>query len=89
MTKTLAWPDADRKDGSSNATRLWLLFLGVDMKIVNAKSMNEIEPNKLDSLLANEYAVLWLAKYGTPPKGMHPIPSNVAEEEVQFFISFS
>ena len=25
-------PDADRKDGSSNATLWWLLFLGVDMK---------------------------------------------------------
>jgi hypothetical protein len=34
MTKTLAWPDADRKDGSLNATLLWLLFLGVNMKIV-------------------------------------------------------
>jgi hypothetical protein len=59
------------------------------MKIVNAKSMDEIEPNKLESLLVNEYADLWLAKFGTPPKGMHPIPSNVAEENVQFFISFS
>jgi hypothetical protein len=34
MTKTLAWPDAARKDGSSNATLWWLRFLGVDMKIV-------------------------------------------------------
>ena len=89
MIKTLAWPDVDRKDGSSNVTLWWPLFLGVDMKIFNAKSMDEIEPNKLESLLANEYADLWLAKFGTPPKGMHPIPSNVAEEEVQFFISFS
>ena len=58
-------------------------------KIINAKSMEEIELTKLESLLANEYADLWLAKFGTPPKGMHPIPSNVAEDNVQFFISFS
>ena len=32
MTKTLAWPDADRRDGSLNATLLWPRFLGVDMK---------------------------------------------------------
>jgi hypothetical protein len=32
MTKTLAWPDAGRRDGLSNATLWWLLFLGVDMK---------------------------------------------------------
>ena len=58
-------------------------------KIINAKSMEEIDPTKLESLLADEYADLWLAKFGTPPKGMHPIPSNVAEDEIQFFISFS
>ena len=58
-------------------------------KIINAKSMEEIEPTKLERLLADEYADLWLAKFGTPPKGMHPIPSNVAEDEIQFFISFS
>jgi hypothetical protein len=34
MTKTSAWPDAGKKDGSLNATLWWLLFLGVDMKIV-------------------------------------------------------
>jgi hypothetical protein len=33
-TKTLAWPDAGRKDGSLNATHLWPRFLGVNMKIV-------------------------------------------------------
>jgi len=59
------------------------------LKIINAKSMEEIELTKLESLLANEYADLWLAKFGTPPRGMHPIPSNVAEDEIKFFISFS
>jgi hypothetical protein len=42
MTKTLVWPDADRKDGSLNATHLWLLFLGVNMEIeikVNGKTI--------------------------------------------------
>jgi hypothetical protein len=33
-TKTLALLDADRKDGSLNATHLWPRFLGVNMKIV-------------------------------------------------------
>jgi hypothetical protein len=61
---------------------------GEMMKILNAKSMTEIGPSKLDSLLADEYVKLWVAKYGSPPKGMHPIPSDVAEEEVQFFIDF-
>jgi len=51
--------------------------------------MAEIKVSKLERLLINEYADLWLAKFGTPPRGMHPIPSNVAEDEVQFFISFS
>jgi hypothetical protein len=51
--------------------------------------MEEIELTKLESLLANEYADLWLAKFGTPSRGMHPIPSNVAEDEIKFFISFS
>jgi hypothetical protein len=50
--------------------------------------MDEIDTNKLESLLANEYAVLWFAKYETLPKGMHPIPSNVAQEDVEFFIDF-
>lgn len=59
------------------------------MKIIDAKTMSQVGPDKLSQLLANEYAALWLEKYGTPPKGMHPIPTNVAEEEVQFFISFS
>lgn len=59
------------------------------MKIVNAKTMTEIELSNLDSLLVDEYFKLWIAKYGLPPKGMHPIPSDVAEDEVQFFISFS
>jgi len=58
------------------------------LKIINAKSMDEIQPNKLESFLANEYADLWMAKYGTPPKGMHPIPSNVAQDEVHFYIDF-
>jgi hypothetical protein len=58
------------------------------MKIINAKSMNEIEPNKLEGLLANEYCFLWNKRYGTPPKGWHPIPSDVAEEDVLFFIVF-
>lgn len=59
------------------------------MKIINAKTMVQIDSDQLSKMLANEYADLWLAKFGTPPKGMHPIPSNVAEDEVQFFISFS
>jgi hypothetical protein len=58
------------------------------MEIIDAKTMSQVGPDKLSQLLANEYAALWLEKYGTPPKGMHPIPSDVAEEEVQFFISF-
>jgi hypothetical protein len=36
MTKTSAMPGADRKDGSSNATPLLQLFLGVDMKKIIA-----------------------------------------------------
>lgn len=59
------------------------------MEIIDAKTMSQIVISQLSQLLANEYAALWLEKYGTPPNGMHPIPSNVAEEEVQFFISFS
>jgi len=59
------------------------------LKVINAWSMAEIKVSKLERLLINEYADLWLAKFGTPPRGMHPIPSNVAEDEVQFFISFS
>ena len=58
------------------------------MKMVDAKSMNEIEPNKLENFLANEYAALWVSKYGNAPKGMHPIPSNVAQDEVHFYIDF-
>ena len=59
------------------------------MKIFNAKTMAQIDADQLSQMLASEYADLWLAKFGTPPRGMHPIPSNVAEDEVQFFISFS
>jgi len=59
------------------------------LKIINAKTMVQIDADQLSQMLANEYADLWLAKFGTPPRGMHPIPSNVAEDEVQFFISFS
>ena len=59
------------------------------MEIIDAKTMSQVGPDKLSQLLANEYADLWLAKFGTPPRGMHPIPSDVAEDEVQFFISFS
>lgn len=59
------------------------------MKIINAKTMVQIDADQLSQMLASEYADLWMAKFGTPPRGMHPIPSNVAEDEVQFFISFS
>ena len=59
------------------------------MEIVNAKTMVQIDADQLSQMLASEYADLWLAKFGTPPRGMHPIPSNVAEDEVRFFISFS
>jgi hypothetical protein len=59
------------------------------MKIVSAKSMLEIEPSSLENLLANEYYLLWDKRYGTPPKGWHPIPSNVAQEDVLFFIVFA
>ena len=45
MTKTSAWPDADKKDGSSNATLLWLLFLGVDMEIEILKRLLEQAQN--------------------------------------------
>lgn len=59
------------------------------MNIINAKSMAQVDSDQLTKMLVSEYADLWLAKFGTPPRGMHPIPSNVAEDEVQFFISFS
>lgn len=59
------------------------------MEIIDAKTMARIKADQLSQMLASEYAALWLAKYGTTPKGMHPIPSNVAQDEVQFFISFS
>ena len=36
MTKTLAWPDAGKKQGQLNATHLWPRFLGVDMKKIIA-----------------------------------------------------
>jgi hypothetical protein len=45
MTKTLAWPDAARKDGSSNATLLWPLFLGVNMEIEILKRLLEQAQN--------------------------------------------
>jgi hypothetical protein len=45
MTKTLAWPDAARKDGSSNATLWWLLFLGVNMEIEILKRLLEQAQN--------------------------------------------
>ena len=38
-------PGADRKDGSSNATPLWLLFLGVDMEIEILKRLLEQAQN--------------------------------------------
>ena len=57
--------------------------------IIDAKTMNQIETDQLNQMLINEYESLWIAKYGASPKGMHPIPSNVAEDEVMFFISFS
>ena len=59
------------------------------MKIVNANTMVQIDSDQLSQMLVSEYADLWMAKFGTPPKGMHPIPSNVAEDQIQFFISFS
>ena len=57
--------------------------------IIDAKTMNQIETDQLNKMLINEYKNLWLAKYGASPKGMHPIPSDVAEEDVKFFIVFS
>lgn len=59
------------------------------MKIIDAKTMDQVDTGQLDLLLAKEYEELWIAKYGNPPKGMHPIPSNVAEDDVRFFIVFS
>jgi len=59
------------------------------MKNVNAKTMVQIDSDQLSQMLVSEYADLWMAKFGTPPRGMHPIPSNVAEDQIQFFISFS
>ena len=38
-------PDADKKDGSSNAIPLWLLFLGVDMEIEILKRLLEQAQN--------------------------------------------
>ena len=58
------------------------------MKIIDAKTMSQVEPDKLSQLLANEYADLWLAKFRTPPRGMHPIPSDVAQDDVHFYIHF-
>jgi len=58
------------------------------MKIINAWSMGEIKANKLEILLVDEYVKLWIAKYESSPKGMHPIPSNVAQDEVHFYIDF-
>lgn len=45
MTKTLAWLDAARKDGSSNATLWWLRFLGVNMEIEILKRLLEQAQN--------------------------------------------
>jgi hypothetical protein len=59
------------------------------MKMIDAKTMASIDADQLSQLLVSEYVDLWLAKFGTPPKGMHPIPSNVAEDQIRFFISFS
>ena len=57
--------------------------------IIDAKAMKQVEIDNLNDLLIKEYEQLWIAKYGNEPKGMHPIPSNVAEDDVQFFIAFS
>ena len=57
--------------------------------IIDAKTMKQFETDNLNDLLIKEYEQLWIAKYGNKPKGMHPIPSNVAEDDVQFFIAFS
>lgn len=57
--------------------------------IIDAKTMKQFETENLNDLLIKEYEQLWIAKYGNEPKGMHPIPSNVAEDDVQFFIVFS
>lgn len=59
------------------------------MKIFDAKTMIEVKLDHLNRMLLNEYFSLWLSAYGGPPKGMHPIPSNVAQDDVNFFISFS
>jgi hypothetical protein len=45
MTKTSVWPDAAKKDGSSNATLWWLLFLGVNMEIEILKRLLEQAQN--------------------------------------------
>ena len=58
-------------------------------KIIDAKAMKQVEIDNLNDLLIKEYEQLWIAKYGNEPKGMHPIPSNVAEDDVQFFFAFS
>jgi len=58
------------------------------MKIVDAKTMSQVVIDQLSQMLASEYAALWLSKYGNAPKGMHPIPSNVAQDEVHFYIDF-
>ena len=59
------------------------------MKIIDAKTMDKVKTEKLTQLLVKEYEEFWTAKYGSPPEGMHPIPSNVAEDDVKFFIVFS
>jgi hypothetical protein len=59
------------------------------MKIIDAKTMDQVDSGQIVQLLAKEYEELWTAKYGGPPEGMHPIPSNVGEYDVQFFIVFS
>jgi hypothetical protein len=58
------------------------------MKIIDAKTMSQVGVDQLSHMLASEYAALWVSKYGSEPKGMHPIPSNVAQDEVHFYIDF-
>lgn len=59
------------------------------MKIIDAKTEMEIQTSNAIKLLIDEYKKLWIANYGSNPKGMHPIPSNVPEHDVLFFIVFS
>jgi hypothetical protein len=54
MTKTLALPGADRKDGLLNATLLWPRFLGVDMLLPIVNTEKKMPAKMLEALGLHE-----------------------------------